>query len=263
MPAARGSGADIVGDISPQAPRSPKELACQVGAGRDPCFPAACSSLPPPKPNSFSPLPSCRTGLALPMAQPPRPSYVEKLCSPTQSPCWPACKVKGTSQSISSHSLALTVLALGPNGRKGQFGDGWAVPTGMRKVLGHRKGQAALSRRMALVQDRALMEAQRKIKQAEKTLGNFLSVSTAAQRTAREAEQVSGQSTKVRAEGCGMRGACTRVQGTARLAAVTGRAQPVAGRAAELPNTASAAHPAQPTLVCVQTRGMHPTRAPA
>uniref|UniRef100_A0A663F6Q9 Laminin subunit gamma 3 n=3 Tax=Aquila chrysaetos chrysaetos TaxID=223781 RepID=A0A663F6Q9_AQUCH len=67
---------------------------------------------------------------------------------------------------------------------------------GMRKALGHRKGQAALSRRMALVQDRALMEAQRKIKQAEKTLGNSLSVSTAAQRTAREAEQVSGESTK-------------------------------------------------------------------
>uniref|UniRef100_A0A8B9MT17 Laminin subunit gamma 3 n=1 Tax=Accipiter nisus TaxID=211598 RepID=A0A8B9MT17_9AVES len=105
-------------------------------------------------------------------------------------------EVKGTSQSISSHSLALTVLALGPNGRKGQFGDGWVVPTGMRKALGHRKGQAALSRRMALVQDRALTEAQRKIKQAEKTLGNFLSVSTAAQRTAREAEQVSGESTK-------------------------------------------------------------------
>uniref|UniRef100_A0A8B9MI39 Laminin subunit gamma 3 n=1 Tax=Accipiter nisus TaxID=211598 RepID=A0A8B9MI39_9AVES len=172
----------------------------------------------------------CQGGRSIPApALPQFPPHVPPRLAP--------CKVKGTSQSISSHSLALTVLALGPNGRKGQFGDGWVVPTGMRKALGHRKGQAALSRRMALVQDRALTEAQRKIKQAEKTLGNFLSVSTAAQRTAREAEQVSGESTKVRAEGCGMRGACTRLQGAARLAAITGRAQPVAGRAAELPNT--------------------------
>ncbi|NXT52563.1 LAMC3 protein, partial [Pluvianellus socialis] len=67
---------------------------------------------------------------------------------------------------------------------------------GMRKVLGHRKGQAALSRRMALVRDRAMAEAQRKIKQAEKTLGNSLSISTAARRMAGEAEQVSGESAK-------------------------------------------------------------------
>ncbi|KAM9217864.1 laminin subunit gamma-3 [Leptosomus discolor] len=67
---------------------------------------------------------------------------------------------------------------------------------GMRKVLGHRKGRAALSRRMALVRDRAMVEAQRKIKQAEKMLGNSLSISTAAQRTAGEAEQVSGDSAK-------------------------------------------------------------------
>ncbi|NXE09516.1 LAMC3 protein, partial [Lophotis ruficrista] len=67
---------------------------------------------------------------------------------------------------------------------------------GMRKVLGHQKGQAALSRRMALVRDRVMVEAQRKIKQAEKTLGNSLSISTTAKRTAREAERVSGESTK-------------------------------------------------------------------
>lgn len=67
----------------------------------------------------------------------------------------------------------------------------------MKKVLGHRKGQTALSRRMALVRDRAMVEAQRKIKQAEKTLGNSLSISTAAQRMAGEAEQVSGESAKV------------------------------------------------------------------
>ncbi|XP_061867634.1 laminin subunit gamma-3 [Colius striatus] len=67
---------------------------------------------------------------------------------------------------------------------------------GMRKVLGPRKGQAALSRRMALVQDRAMVEAQRKIKQAEKTLENSLSISTTAQRTAKEAEQAAGESAK-------------------------------------------------------------------
>uniref|UniRef100_A0A672UXM5 Uncharacterized protein n=1 Tax=Strigops habroptila TaxID=2489341 RepID=A0A672UXM5_STRHB len=70
------------------------------------------------------------------------------------------------------------------------------VPAGMRKVLGHRKGQAALHRRMALVRDRTMVEAQRKIKQAEKTLGNSLSISTAARRTAGEAEQVAGESAK-------------------------------------------------------------------
>uniref|UniRef100_A0A493T5K2 Laminin subunit gamma 3 n=1 Tax=Anas platyrhynchos platyrhynchos TaxID=8840 RepID=A0A493T5K2_ANAPP len=69
-------------------------------------------------------------------------------------------------------------------------------PAGMRKVLGHRKGQAALSRRMAHVRDRTMVDAQKKIKQAEKMLGNSLSVSTAARRTAGEAEQVAGESTK-------------------------------------------------------------------
>ncbi|NXN47590.1 LAMC3 protein, partial [Rhinoptilus africanus] len=67
---------------------------------------------------------------------------------------------------------------------------------GMRKVLGHRKGQAVLSRRMTLVRDRAMVEAQRRIKQAEKMLGNSLSVSTAAQKTAEKAEQVSQESAK-------------------------------------------------------------------
>ncbi|NXN95811.1 LAMC3 protein, partial [Rhinopomastus cyanomelas] len=67
---------------------------------------------------------------------------------------------------------------------------------GMKKVLRHRKGQAALSRRMALVQDRVMVESQRKIKQAEKMLGNSLSIAATAQRTAGEAERVSGESTK-------------------------------------------------------------------
>ncbi|NXD14714.1 LAMC3 protein, partial [Nothocercus nigrocapillus] len=67
---------------------------------------------------------------------------------------------------------------------------------GMRKVLRHRKGQAALSRRMALVQNRTMAEAQRKTKQAEKMLGNSLSISTTARRTAGEAEQVAVESAK-------------------------------------------------------------------
>uniref|UniRef100_A0A8D0KSP3 Laminin subunit gamma 3 n=1 Tax=Strix occidentalis caurina TaxID=311401 RepID=A0A8D0KSP3_STROC len=91
---------------------------------------------------------------------------------------------------------------------------------GMKKVLGHRKGQAALSRKMALVRDRTMVEAQRKIKQAEKMLGNSLSISTAAQRTAGEAERVSGESAKVQAEGCGVWGSHARLQGTAGLAHV-------------------------------------------
>ncbi|KAJ7407545.1 Laminin subunit gamma-3 [Pitangus sulphuratus] len=65
---------------------------------------------------------------------------------------------------------------------------------GMRKMLRHRKGPAALRRRMATVRNRVLVDAQKKIKQAEKTLGNSLSISTTAQRTAGEAEQVSEES---------------------------------------------------------------------
>ncbi|XP_071622239.1 laminin subunit gamma-3 isoform X2 [Heliangelus exortis] len=67
---------------------------------------------------------------------------------------------------------------------------------GMRKVLGHRKGRAGLSRRMTHVRDRTMVEAQRKLKQAEKMLGNSLSVSTTARRMAGEAEKVSGESAK-------------------------------------------------------------------
>ncbi|XP_064379837.1 laminin subunit gamma-3 [Dromaius novaehollandiae] len=67
---------------------------------------------------------------------------------------------------------------------------------GTRRALGRRKGQAALSRRMVLVRDRAVAEARRKTKQAEKMLGNSLSVSTTARRTAGEAEQVAGESAK-------------------------------------------------------------------
>ncbi|NWS94051.1 LAMC3 protein, partial [Mionectes macconnelli] len=67
---------------------------------------------------------------------------------------------------------------------------------GMRKMLRHRKGPAALRRRMATVRNRVLVDAQKKIKQAEKTLGNSLFISTTAQRTAEEAEKVSEESAK-------------------------------------------------------------------
>ncbi|XP_050763994.1 laminin subunit gamma-3 isoform X2 [Gymnogyps californianus] len=98
-------------------------------------------------------------------------------------------------QAGSAHSTATSAISHG----KAVLSNGESLLAsleGMRKVLSHRKGQAALSRRMALVRDRAMVEAQRKIKQAEKTLGNSLSVSTTAQKTAREAEQVSGESAK-------------------------------------------------------------------
>jgi len=50
---------------------------------------------------------------------------------------------------------------------------------------------------MAQVRDRAMVEAQKKIKQAEKMLGNSLSVSSAARRKAGEAVHVAGESSKV------------------------------------------------------------------
>ncbi|KFU90605.1 Laminin subunit gamma-3, partial [Chaetura pelagica] len=99
-------------------------------------------------------------------------------------------------ESLLASLEALPTLALDAKGRMRQFSDSWVVPTGMRKALGHRKGQAALSRRMTHVRERAMMEAQRRIKQAEKTLGNSLSISATARRMAGEAEQVSGESAK-------------------------------------------------------------------
>ncbi|KAK2535177.1 Lamc3 [Columba livia] len=95
----------------------------------------------------------------------------------------------------SAHSTATLAIARG----KAVLSDTESLLAnleGMKKVLGHRKGQAALSRRMTLVRDRAMVEAQRKIKQAEKTLGNSLSISTTARRKAGEAEQVSGENAK-------------------------------------------------------------------
>ncbi|KFO99072.1 Laminin subunit gamma-3, partial [Calypte anna] len=109
----------------------------------------------------------------------------------------------------SAHSTATSAISLGKamvtdaesllaslEGRKRHLSDSRVVPTGMRKVLGHRKGQAGLSRRMTHVRDRTMVEAQRKLKQAEKMLGNSLSISTTARRMAGEAEKVSGESAK-------------------------------------------------------------------
>ncbi|NXC45508.1 LAMC3 protein, partial [Penelope pileata] len=95
----------------------------------------------------------------------------------------------------SAHSSATSAVSQG----KAVLSDAESILgslEGMRKALGQRRGQAALSRRMAHVRDRTMVEAQKKIKQAEKTLGNSLSVSSAARRTAGEAEHVAGESSK-------------------------------------------------------------------
>ncbi|NXX94100.1 LAMC3 protein, partial [Centropus bengalensis] len=102
-------------------------------------------------------------------------------------------------QAGSAHSVATSATSHG----KAVLSDAQSLLAsleGMKKVLGHRKGRAALRRRMTLVRDKAMGEAQRKVKQAEKMLGNSLSTSTTAERMAREAEQVSGESSK-RAQG--------------------------------------------------------------
>lgn len=47
------------------------------------------------------------------------------------------------------------------------------------------------------MRDRTMVEAQKKIKQAEKMLGNSLSVSSTARKKAGEAERVAAESSKV------------------------------------------------------------------
>ncbi|POI28520.1 hypothetical protein CIB84_007730 [Bambusicola thoracicus] len=98
-------------------------------------------------------------------------------------------------QAGSAHDLSTSAVSQGKavlSGAESLLGS----LEGMRKVLGHRKGRAALRRRMAQVRDRAMVEAQKKIKQAEKMLGNSLSVSSAARRKAGEAVHVAGESSK-------------------------------------------------------------------
>ncbi|XP_062446944.1 laminin subunit gamma-3 [Rhea pennata] len=98
-------------------------------------------------------------------------------------------------RAASAHTLATSAVSHG----KAVLSDAESLLAnleGTRKELRHQKGQAALSRKMVLVRDRTMVEAQRKTKRAEKMLGNSLSVSTAARRMAREAEQVAGESAK-------------------------------------------------------------------
>lgn len=67
---------------------------------------------------------------------------------------------------------------------------------GGKRVLVRQKGQAAVRRRLAVVRDRVVGDAQKKIRQAERMLGNSATVSAAAKRTVREAERVAGESSK-------------------------------------------------------------------
>uniref|UniRef100_A0A8C3PCE1 Laminin subunit gamma-3 n=1 Tax=Chrysemys picta bellii TaxID=8478 RepID=A0A8C3PCE1_CHRPI len=64
-------------------------------------------------------------------------------------------------------------------------------------VFVRQKGQAAVRRKLAIVRDRVIVDAQKKIRQAERMLGNTVSVSTAAKKTVREAEGVARESSKV------------------------------------------------------------------
>uniref|UniRef100_A0A8C3TBV3 Laminin subunit gamma-3 n=1 Tax=Chelydra serpentina TaxID=8475 RepID=A0A8C3TBV3_CHESE len=64
-------------------------------------------------------------------------------------------------------------------------------------VFVRQKGQAALSRKLAIVRDRVIVDAQKKVRQAERMLGNTVSVSTAAKKMVREAEGVARESSKV------------------------------------------------------------------
>ncbi|CAM5163729.1 unnamed protein product [Eretmochelys imbricata] len=67
---------------------------------------------------------------------------------------------------------------------------------GGKRVFARQKGQAAVSRKLAIVRDRVTVDAQKKIRQAERVLGNTVSVSTSAKKTVREAERVARESSK-------------------------------------------------------------------
>lgn len=81
MPAARGLGANALGDISPRAPRTPKELACQVGVGW---------------------VPISQLGAALR----PLPSLTPALLSPAAGPGW-LCPQHGHLGHLAWNSCAL------------------------------------------------------------------------------------------------------------------------------------------------------------
>lgn len=96
-PGSAGAGSGCTGAISSGGCGAVPGSGSQAGAGaaEDLRLPAgSCCSLTfhlgavlclLPEPH-FSPLPSCRTGLALPVARPPWLSRMAKLCSPTRSP---------------------------------------------------------------------------------------------------------------------------------------------------------------------------------
>uniref|UniRef100_A0A452IMF2 Laminin subunit gamma-3 n=1 Tax=Gopherus agassizii TaxID=38772 RepID=A0A452IMF2_9SAUR len=67
---------------------------------------------------------------------------------------------------------------------------------GGKKMFVRQKGQAAMSRKLVIVRDRMIVDAQKKIRQAERMLGNTVSVSTTAKKTVKEAEQVARESSK-------------------------------------------------------------------
>uniref|UniRef100_A0A8D0H9C7 Laminin subunit gamma-3 n=1 Tax=Sphenodon punctatus TaxID=8508 RepID=A0A8D0H9C7_SPHPU len=64
----------------------------------------------------------------------------------------------------------------------------------MKRAFVRQKGQAAVRRKMGIVRDRAIGDAQKKTKQAERILGNATSVSTMAKKTGHEAERIARES---------------------------------------------------------------------
>ncbi|XP_061460229.1 laminin subunit gamma-3 [Rhineura floridana] len=67
---------------------------------------------------------------------------------------------------------------------------------GMRRQVARHKGQSPTNRKMAAVRDRAIVDAQRKIRQARRVLGSSLSVSAEARKTASDVESVTKEGAK-------------------------------------------------------------------
>ncbi|XP_063000787.1 laminin subunit gamma-3 [Elgaria multicarinata webbii] len=67
---------------------------------------------------------------------------------------------------------------------------------GMKKVVARHRGQNTLSRKMAVVQGRTITEAQKKVRQARRVLGDSVSVSAKAQKIASDGESVTQEGAK-------------------------------------------------------------------
>ncbi|KAJ6651992.1 hypothetical protein lerEdw1_015849 [Lerista edwardsae] len=67
---------------------------------------------------------------------------------------------------------------------------------GMKKLTARPKGQSAFKRKMAAVQEKGIADVQKKVKQAQRLLGDSASLSTTAQRTTRDAASVANESAK-------------------------------------------------------------------